>query len=86
LKNIPPLVVVSLCFGLFGTIQSRNKTFLLTMIKAVWHNVIHCRSTLKARIAVQSKRRVNDDTILKELQKNYIENISAINRKLEVFA
>ena len=38
LKNIPPLVVVSLCFGLFGTIQSRNKTFLLTMIKAVWHN------------------------------------------------
>ena len=86
LKNIPPLVVVSLCFGLFGTIQSRNKTFLLTMIKAVWHNVIHCRSTLKARIAVQSKRRVNDDTILKKLQKNYIENISAINRKLEVFA
>jgi hypothetical protein len=41
---------------------------------------------LKARIAVQCKRRVNDDTILKELQKNYIENISAINRKLEEFA
>lgn len=85
-KHIPPLLVTSLFFGLFATVLSRNGNFLLAMIKSIWHNVIYCGSTIKARQVVQSKRKVNDYTVFKDLHNGNIESLSAIIKKLEAFA
>jgi len=86
LKNIPPLLLTSLLFGLFATLFSRNVTFLLTMIKSIGHNLLNFSSTLESRKFVQSNRRVRDQTVFRGSQNGNIESVSAIKEKLAVFA
>jgi GT2 family glycosyltransferase len=85
LKHLPLLLMISGFFGVSAMMLTKNRAFLLSILKSTFHNIWNLGSTVKERQIVQHKRKVDDTEVFAGVEVGNIESISIITQKLEVF-
>lgn len=85
IKHLPPLLMMSFLFGLFATLLSRNKNFLLSIAKSICYNLLNINSTFRARQFVQHNRKISDNLLFDDFNVRNFEDITTIIKKSRVF-